>query len=384
MAYSGAVERGRRRGASRRCPTSPEAAAVGAPHRAVDALVGVAERTGERDGDHEDDQADHERRAASGRRWSTASLGDRRARRCGATSPSGGVAGRTAECQSECSAAGTDPPADDSPQPDRAILGQAGTVVQRPPAGTIPDAPGSYQFKDADGRVIYVGKAKSLRSRLSNYFQNPATCRRAPRRWWRRPRPSSGSRSATTSRRSCSSTASSSSTGPASTSGCVDDKSYPFLAVTVDDEWPRAMVMRGAQAQGRPLLRALRPRLRHPRDARPAAAHVPDPHLLATTSSTATSGSAGRACCSTSRSARARASARSTSERVRRAASTSCSSSSTATPTPVVKRLERRDARGRRRARVRAGGPAARPAGQRCARPSRSSRWWPTATRTST
>src|ERR1700761_1065743 len=46
-------------------------------------------------------------------------------------------------------------------------------VMQRPPAGTIPDAPGSYQFKDADGRVIYVGKAKSLRSRVGSYFQNP-------------------------------------------------------------------------------------------------------------------------------------------------------------------------------------------------------------------
>ena len=47
-------------------------------------------------------------------------------------------------------------------------------MLQRPPAGTIPDAPGSYQFKDADGRVIYVGKAKSLRQRLSNYFQSPS------------------------------------------------------------------------------------------------------------------------------------------------------------------------------------------------------------------
>ena len=74
-----------------------------------------------------------------------------------------------------------------------------------------------------------------------------------------------------------------------------DDKSYPFLAVTIDDEWPRPMVMRGAQAQGRPLLRALRPRLRDPRDARPAAAHLPAAHVLATTSSTATSGS-GRPC----------------------------------------------------------------------------------------
>ena len=48
------------------------------------------------------------------------------------------------------------------------------TMLQRPPAGTIPDAPGSYQFKDGEGRVIYVGKAKSLRQRLSNYFQSPS------------------------------------------------------------------------------------------------------------------------------------------------------------------------------------------------------------------
>ena len=45
-------------------------------------------------------------------------------------------------------------------------------MVERP--ANIPDAPGSYQFKDAEGRVLYVGKAKSLRSRLSNYFVNPA------------------------------------------------------------------------------------------------------------------------------------------------------------------------------------------------------------------
>ena len=48
-------------------------------------------------------------------------------------------------------------------------------MLQRPPAGTIPDSPGSYQFKDKDGRVIYVGKAHSLRSRLSNYFVTPSS-----------------------------------------------------------------------------------------------------------------------------------------------------------------------------------------------------------------
>jgi excinuclease ABC subunit C len=49
------------------------------------------------------------------------------------------------------------------------------TVINRPPASSIPDAPGSYQFVDAGGRVLYVGKAKSLRSRLSNYFADPVT-----------------------------------------------------------------------------------------------------------------------------------------------------------------------------------------------------------------
>ena len=47
-------------------------------------------------------------------------------------------------------------------------------MFNRPPPGTIPDAAGSYQFKDRHGRLIYVGKAKSLRSRLGSYFQNPA------------------------------------------------------------------------------------------------------------------------------------------------------------------------------------------------------------------
>ena len=43
----------------------------------------------------------------------------------------------------------------------------------RPEPGSIPDTPGSYQFKGRDGRIIYVGKAKSLRNRLNSYFQDP-------------------------------------------------------------------------------------------------------------------------------------------------------------------------------------------------------------------
>ena len=44
----------------------------------------------------------------------------------------------------------------------------------KPPTGSIPDAPGSYQFYDKEGRVLYVGKAKSLRHRLPNYWQDSA------------------------------------------------------------------------------------------------------------------------------------------------------------------------------------------------------------------
>lgn len=123
-------------------------------------------------------------------------------------------------------------------------------MLERPPAGTIPDAPGSYQFKDAAGRVIYVGKAKSLRQRLSNYFQNP---RNLPLRTaqmvahaesveWIQVRNEVEALmleySLIKQHR------------PRFNVRLVDDKSYPFLAVTVSDDWPRPMVMRGRRRKG--------------------------------------------------------------------------------------------------------------------------------------
>ncbi len=123
-------------------------------------------------------------------------------------------------------------------------------MVQRPPAGTIPDAPGSYQFKDARGRVIYVGKAKSLRQRLSNYFQSPASLP---------PRTAQMVQTAETVEwiqvRNDVEALMLENTlikrhQPRFNVRLRDDKSYPFLAVTVDDEWPRAMVMRGTKRKG--------------------------------------------------------------------------------------------------------------------------------------
>ena len=126
--------------------------------------------------------------------------------------------------------------------------GNLGTVVQRPPAGTIPDAPGSYQFKDVHGRVIYVGKAKSLRSRLSNYFQTNLPIRTAQMvataetvEWIQvRNDVEALLLENTLIKRH----------KPRFNIRLIDDKSYPFLAVTVSDEWPRPMVMRGAHKKG--------------------------------------------------------------------------------------------------------------------------------------
>jgi len=123
-------------------------------------------------------------------------------------------------------------------------------VVQRPPTGTIPEAPGSYQFKDGEGRVIYVGKARSLRQRLSNYFQDP---RHLP------PRTAAMVAAAETVewiqvRNEVEALMLEYSLikqhRPRFNIRLRDDKSYPFLAVTVGDEWPRPMVMRGAKRKG--------------------------------------------------------------------------------------------------------------------------------------
>src|SRR5262249_9432908 len=112
-------------------------------------------------------------------------------------------------------------------------------MIQRPAAGTIPDNPGSYQFKDADGRVIYVGKAKSLRSRLPNYFADPATLpprtaamvANAESVEWIQVRNDVEALMLEYSLIK--------QHKPRFNVRLRDDKSYPFMAVTMDDEWPR-------------------------------------------------------------------------------------------------------------------------------------------------
>ena len=123
-------------------------------------------------------------------------------------------------------------------------------MVQRPPTGTIPETPGSYQFKDADGRVIYVGKAKSLRSRLSNYFGDP---RLLPMRT-RQMVETAESVEWIEVRNEVEALLLEYSLikqhKPRFNIRLRDDKSYPFLAITMADQWPRARVMRGAKQKG--------------------------------------------------------------------------------------------------------------------------------------
>jgi excinuclease ABC subunit C len=120
----------------------------------------------------------------------------------------------------------------------------------RPAAGTIPDQPGVYKFRDEHGRVVYVGKAKSLRSRLSSYFQDVANLH---------PRTQTMVRTAASVEWTVVTTEVEAlqleyswikEFDPRFNVRYRDDKSYPWLAVTLDDDYPRAQVMRGAKRKG--------------------------------------------------------------------------------------------------------------------------------------
>ncbi|GHH17181.1 excinuclease ABC subunit UvrC [Streptomyces rubradiris] len=120
----------------------------------------------------------------------------------------------------------------------------------RPRPGDVPDSPGVYRFRDEHRRVIYVGKAKSLRQRLANYFQDLANLH--PR-----------TRTMVTTAASVEWTVVSTEVealqleyswikeyDPRFNVKYRDDKSYPYLAVTMNEQFPRVQVMRGHKKKG--------------------------------------------------------------------------------------------------------------------------------------
>ena len=120
----------------------------------------------------------------------------------------------------------------------------------RPRAGEIPTNPGVYRFRDASGRVLYVGKAKNLRSRLSNYFAPLHTLHERTRRM-------------VTTASSVEWTVVGSDVealqleymwikefDPPFNVRYRDDKSYPFMAITLADEAPRVVVTRNRRIAG--------------------------------------------------------------------------------------------------------------------------------------
>ncbi|MFG1687604.1 excinuclease ABC subunit UvrC [Nonomuraea sp. NPDC049269] len=120
----------------------------------------------------------------------------------------------------------------------------------RPRSGSIPDSPGVYRFRDTHGRVIYVGKAKSLRQRLNSYFADFSALH--PR-----------TQSMLTTAADVDWTVVGTEVealqleyswikefDPRFNVKYRDDKSYPYLAVTLADDFPRVQVMRGAKRKG--------------------------------------------------------------------------------------------------------------------------------------
>ncbi len=120
----------------------------------------------------------------------------------------------------------------------------------RPPTGSIPDAPGSYQFYDAEGRVLYVGKAKSLRHRLPTYWQDSAKL--SPRTAQMVAQADHVEWVVVDSEVDALILEHSLIQAhlPRYNVRLKDDKSYPWLAVTLNEEWPRPAVVRGRKRKG--------------------------------------------------------------------------------------------------------------------------------------
>ncbi|WP_407446138.1 excinuclease ABC subunit UvrC [Rhodococcus sp. (in: high G+C Gram-positive bacteria)] len=120
----------------------------------------------------------------------------------------------------------------------------------RPAPGTIPTEPGVYKFRDPHGRVVYVGKAKNLRSRLNSYFADVASLHPRTRQMVT----TAGSVEWTVVRTEVEALQLEynwiKEFDPRFNVRYRDDKTYPMLAVTLNEEYPRLFVYRGPRRKG--------------------------------------------------------------------------------------------------------------------------------------
>ncbi|WP_419706776.1 excinuclease ABC subunit UvrC [Promicromonospora sp. NFX87] len=126
----------------------------------------------------------------------------------------------------------------------------ADPATYRPKAGEIPTSPGVYRFRDEHGRVVYVGKAKNLRQRLANYFQDVANLHERTRRMVTTAASVEWTVVGTEVEALALEFTWIQQYDPRFNVKYRDDKSYPYLAVTLGEEVPRAQVMRGAKRKG--------------------------------------------------------------------------------------------------------------------------------------
>ncbi|MEU7961757.1 excinuclease ABC subunit UvrC [Micromonospora humida] len=120
----------------------------------------------------------------------------------------------------------------------------------RPATGTIPESPGVYRFRDGTGRVIYVGKAKNLRARLNSYFGDLLGLHERTRQMVTTAESVDWMTVATEVDALQQEFTWIKQYDPRFNVRYRDDKSYPYLAVTLDEEYPRLQVMRGAKRKG--------------------------------------------------------------------------------------------------------------------------------------
>ncbi len=124
------------------------------------------------------------------------------------------------------------------------------TVSWRPKAGEIPQQPGVYRFRDATSRVLYVGKAKNLRSRLSNYFAPLASLHERTRRMVLSAASVEWTVVGTEFEALSLEFTWIKEFDPPFNVQFRDDKSYPYLAITLGDDVPRVLVTRNRNLKG--------------------------------------------------------------------------------------------------------------------------------------